>query len=571
MIRALLVMLALALPAQAATRLHTDRAGGPVKWMEWGKPAIERAQREKKPLFLSIGYAASWDVHRMHADAFAANAAALNTRYVPVLLDRIEHPELARTFEAIANVQGWPVNLMLTPSLEPYSAAGFLDAEALRRMLSQPHDNASAAASAMVAKARASVDRRAGAPIDANAIETVVDAVAARYENEKTLDPMTALFLLRYAERTRHEPLRSLTVETLRHLARTGKRDRLGGGFFRCDGCYDKHLHEQALYTLAYLEAFQLTHIPELGEVVRSTVDYVLRDLRLENKGAFEASQYAHSLIPNNGQPVFAHGAFYAPFTQEEVEKIGADKLLETRQKRPAPFREPFVEPSWNGLMISAAARAAAVLHEPRYLDAAIQAATIVTKKHDHPALVQALLDVFDASHDVKWLDAAIAMQQRLDKATPVSNVPERLQGIVIERDVDVPSPSALTAVNLQRLYALTGNAAWRDRPYVIFHTFGGRLRAYGAEHTAIAAAYEMTFRAPRIVVVTGDVRAKETHDALHAEHQRWEPMRFVVFLPHKGPARDRVIKALPFTAPLAIDPKLVLTYVCSDGECRRQ
>ena len=80
-----------------------------------------------------------------------------------------------------------------------------------------------------------------------------------------------------------------------------------------------------------------------------------------------------------------------------------------------------------------------------------------------------------------------------------------------------------------------------------------------------------MTFRAPRIVVVTGDVRAKETHEVLHAEHQRWEPMRFVVFLRHKGPARDRVTKALPFTAALTSDPKLVLTYVCSNGECRRQ
>lgn len=564
--RFLVLMLALALPAQAATRLHTDRAASPVKWLEWGKPALERAQREKKPIFLSIGYAASWDVHRMHAEAFAENAGTLNARYVPVLLDRIEHPELARTFEAIANVQGWPVNLLLTPELEPYAAAGVVDAAALRQMLSiAPH------VTDMVAKARASVDRRAPALIDANAIETVVDAIAARYEREKTLDPMTVLFLLRYAERTQHEPLRNLAVDTLRSVAKSGKRDQLGGGFFRCDGCYDKHLHEQALYTLAYLEAFQLTQIPELEQVVRSTVEYVLRDLRLDNKGAFEASQYAHSLIPNNGQPIFAVGAFYTPFTPEEVEKIGADKLFETRQKRPAPFREPFVEPSWNGLMISAAARAAAVLNEPRYLDAAIQAATLVTKKHDHPTLVQGLLDLFDASHDVKWLDAAIAMQQRLDKATPTTNVPERVQGIVIERDVDVPSPNAITALNLQRLYSITGNAAWRDRPHAIFHTFGGRLRAYGAEHTAIAAAYEMTFRAPRIVVVTGDVRAKETHDVLHAEHQRWEPMRFVVFLPHKGPARDRVVKALPFTAALASEPKVVLTYVCSDGECRRQ
>ncbi|HEX2059745.1 MAG TPA: DUF255 domain-containing protein [Thermoanaerobaculia bacterium] len=571
MVRVLFLVLALALPAQGATRYFTDRAGSPVQWMEWGKGAIERAHREKRPVFLSIGFAASWDVHRMHAEAFAdaENAKTLNAHFVPVLLDRIEHPQVAAAYEAIADVDGWPVNLILTPSLEPFATAGYLSTAELRQMLAQRD---ATGAAEMVANARAAVDRRAPMPVDATTLETVVDAVAARYTREKTLDPMTVLFLLRYAERTQHANIRALAVDTLRSIAKSGRRDQLGGGFFRCDGCYDKHLHEQALYTLAYLEAWQLTKIPELEQVVRSTVDYVLRDLRLDHKGAFEVSQYAYSLVPDPaGKPVFVNGAFYAPFTPEQIEQLG-DKLFETRQKRPAPFREPYVEPVWNGLMISAAARAGAVLREPRYVDAAIQAATIVTKKHDHPALVQALLDLFDASHDVKWLDAAVAMQQRVDELTfDDSAVPERVRGIVVERDVEVPSPSALTALNLQRLAAITGNTAWRERVASIFETFGGRMRARGDEHTHLAAAYEMTFRAPRVVVVTGDVRAKETHDTLAAEHVRWEPMRFVVFLPHKGATRDRVVRSLPYLGAITSDPKVVLTYVCARGVCSVQ
>lgn len=571
MVRVLLVVLALALPAQGATRYVTDRAGSPVQWMEWGRGAIERAQREKKPLFLSIGFAASWEVRQMHAEAFSdpENAKTLNAQFVPVLLDRIEHPQAAAAYEAIANVDGWPVNLLLTPTLEPFAAAGSLSSAGLRQLLAK-RDGAEA--SAIVAKARAAVDRRAPMPVDATTLEAVVDAIAAKYAREKTLDPMTVLFLLRYAERTQHADIRTLAVDTLRGLAKSNRRDQLGGGFFRCDGCYDKHLNDQALHALAYLEAWQLTKIPELEQVVRTTIDYVLRDLRLDNRGAFEASQYAYSLVPDPaGRPVFVNGAFYAPFTQEQIEQLG-DKLFETRQKRPAPFREPYVEPVWNGLMISAAARAGAVLREPRYLDAAIQAATLVTKKHDHPALVQALLDLFDASHDVKWLDAAVAMQQRVDRmAFDESAVPERVRGIAVERDREVPSPGALTAINVQRLAAITGNTAYHDRLAPLFETFGGRMRARGDEHTQLASAYEMTFRAPRIVVVTGDVRAKETHDVLAAEHIRWEPMRFVVFLPHKGPQRDRVIRSLPFLGALTSDPKEVLTYVCAGGECRRQ
>ncbi|MFP5246967.1 MAG: DUF255 domain-containing protein, partial [Thermoanaerobaculia bacterium] len=69
MVRRLVLLLLLAIPAQAATRYVTDRAGAPVQWSEWGRAAIERAQRDKRPLFVSIGFAASWDCQRMQREA----------------------------------------------------------------------------------------------------------------------------------------------------------------------------------------------------------------------------------------------------------------------------------------------------------------------------------------------------------------------------------------------------------------------------------------------------------------------------------------------------------------------
>ncbi|MDP9193991.1 MAG: thioredoxin domain-containing protein, partial [Acidobacteriota bacterium] len=97
------LLMSLTLSASAATRYVTDRASAPVKWVEWGKTAIARAQKEKKPLFVSIGFAASWDCQRMHREAFlnGENAETLNTYFVPVLLDRIEYPEAAEAYEAI--------------------------------------------------------------------------------------------------------------------------------------------------------------------------------------------------------------------------------------------------------------------------------------------------------------------------------------------------------------------------------------------------------------------------------------------------------------------------------------
>jgi uncharacterized protein YyaL (SSP411 family) len=125
--------------------------------------------------------------------------------------------------------------------------------------------------------------------------------------------------------------------------------------------------------------------------------------------------------------------------------------------------------------------------------------------------------------------------------------------------------------MNLLRLALLSGSADWRNRPAMIFESFGGRLRSSGAELPQLAGALAASYTAAEIVVVTGDPQKKVTHDLLHSIQERWQPMRAVVFLPAKPPARDRVIRALPFTAALAPDPGQPIAYVCANGECRRQ
>jgi uncharacterized protein len=642
MVRRLLLfaLIALALPTHAATRWFTDRATSRVQWQEWGPSAIERAQKQQRPIFLSIGFAASWDGLRMHQEAFMAsgNAALLNADFVPVLLDRIEHPEAAEAFEhmlrTLNGAGGVPANLVLTPSLEPFDGAGFMDLDALNRMLTlaahrwkneQQAVNAEAHANAM--KARLTAEQRGPAEVD---IEAVVNAIAAT----RTLDPMTIGFLFRYAERTRHAPLRSLGVDTLKARAITRERDQVGGGFYRCDACFDKLLPDQALAALAYLEGWQLTKDPDLAHVVKTTLDYALRDLRVPKEFAFEAAQDAYSLVPAGGSPRNVDGAFYF-WNKDEVTRIaGKDaagkvlavhgnslsrvteerflaetydelaepmqKLLEHRQKRPAPFREPLIVAGWNGLMISALSRVGTAFAEPKYVEAAQLAAGAVTAKlwdakkqtlmrtgsgapatsDDYALLIQGLLDVFESSHDVKWLDLAIALQSRQDQLfwdaslgryATGSTLPEIMRGLLIEADAELPSANAVAAVNLLRLAALTGNETWRERPAMIFHSFGRRLRTDGARLPQLASAYELSLIAPRIVVVTGDLRKQPTRDLLRSIEERYEPMRAVVFLPDKGPLRARIAKSLPFTAALEPDPELPIAYVCAKGECRRQ
>ena len=635
------ILLALATTASGTTRYVTDRAGSPVKWMEWGPAAIERARKEKRPLFVSIGYAASWDCQRMHREAFlnGENAEALNAYFVPVLLDRIEHPEVAETFEAVLasmhGAGGWPANLMLTSGLEPFAGGRLISTAELNRMLvihanrwASERPALIAEAKAIVAKARASAEPRAPMEIDATTMEAVVDGIAQQDEKEKTLDAMTAAFLFRYAARTKHENIRTLAIETLRTLAAGTMRDQLGGGFHRCPSCYEKMLPDQALWASAYLEAWQLTRDPDLAHVARTTLDYVVRDL-VPERGLFQSAQDAHSLVPGQG-PVFVEGAFYLwnkdeitgllghetagkvfelygmtddaanrpvlehpRFLHETYDELAEplQKLLDVRQKRPAPFREAAMA-GWNGLMISALARGAAAFDEPAYLDAATRAAMAVSTKlwnakkktlerseshtpalaEDYAMLVQGLLDLFESGHDVRWLELAIALQQRQDtlfwdaslgRYTTGMSIPETLRGLLSERDDETPAANSVAATNLLRLAALTGNEAWRTRPAMIFQSFGGRLRTAGALHPQLAAAYESSLIAPSIVVVVG----KEVPGEIY---ERWEPMRAIVLVPRKGNARDRIVRTLPFIGALAGDPEHTVTYVCANGQCRQ-
>jgi uncharacterized protein YyaL (SSP411 family) len=538
-----------AFSVSAPTRYVTDRAAGPVQWQEWGKAAIERAQKEKRPLFVSIGFAAAWDCQRMHREAFlnGENAEALNAYFVPVLLDRIEYPEVAEAYEAVlrsmqgrdAAGDGWPTNLILTPNLEPFAGGRFLSTAELNRMLVINANRWASERAAVIAEGKANVAKTKAEPrvpseIDATTMEAVVDDIARAYERDQTLDPMTAAFLFRYAARTKHESIRALAADWLRTLAAGSMRDQLGGGFHRCPACYEKLLSDQALFALAYLEAWQITRDPDLAHVARTTLDYVVRDL-VPPRGLFQSAQDAHSLVPGQG-PVFVEGAFYLWRTDEITRLLGDEtarkiftlyrmkegvenrpalehprflhetfdelaaplqKLLDVRQRRPAPFREVAMAGS-NGLMISALARGSVVLDKPEYLEAATLAATLAstrlwnaktktldrTESHtealaaDYAMLVQGLLDLFESGYDVKWLELAMALQQRQDQLfwnaslgryVTGATVPEIIRGLLAERDEEAPAANSVAAMNLLRLAALTGNEAWRTRPAMIF------------------------------------------------------------------------------------------------------
>ena len=648
-ILALLVVVLTTIPAAGASRYFADRAGAPVQWQAWGDAAFARAKKEGRPVFLHIGFASSNESYRMHREAFlnGENAEALNAYFVPVLLDRIEYPEVAEAYEgaaqAMSGASGSPVNLVLDAKLQPFAAAGFMKSDELARFLVINANRYKEGATPWLAPD----EPRPAAPPD---VETVLDAIAKTYDAErggfgaapKRPRAMTISFLLRYAARAKHEGIRGVAIDTLKKMAIAPVRDQLGGGFHRAthdaawrEPYFEKMLPDQALLALAYLEGWQTTGEDELAYLARTTIDYVLRDLR-GGRGAFDASQDAYNFVPMQG-PELINANFYLWNKDEITRLVGREpaskvftiygmkdgvlnlpalaewrflretyhelheplaKMLDVRQKRPEPSREFNVISGWNGLMISALARTGAAFGEQAYIDAATSAASAIVSSHwnpkaktllrapgvealaeDYAMLVQGMLDLFDASYDVRWLELAVALQQRQDQLfwsasagsyRTGATAPAPVRSLVTESDDETPSANAVAAQNLLRLAVLTGNEAWRTRPSTIFEAFGGRMRTAGAEQAQMAHAMELARIAPKIVVVTGDPRKKQTFELLSSYARKPEPMRALVFLPAKGAARERVVRALPFTGALAPDEEEAIAYVCAAGECKR-
>ena len=103
-----------------------QHAANPVDWYPWGDEAFEKARREDKPIFLSIGYSTCHWCHVMEHESFenADIAALLNEAFVSIKVDREERPDVDRVYmtfvQSTTGSGGWPMTVFLTPALKPF-------------------------------------------------------------------------------------------------------------------------------------------------------------------------------------------------------------------------------------------------------------------------------------------------------------------------------------------------------------------------------------------------------------------------------------------------------------------
>jgi len=339
-----------------------QHAGNPVDWYPWGEEAFERARREDKPIFLSIGYATCHWCHVMAHESFESPAIGdeLARDFIAIKVDREERPDVDRVYMAFVQATtgsgGWPLSVWLTPSLEPFYGGTYFPpvsawgrpsfSDVLREIArAWRDDRAEVAASATraVAHLRTAPPARAAEGLTAlSVLEAGQEAWARAFDERrggfgdgpKFPRPSELLFLLREHARTGAPEPRVMVLGTLRAMALGGMRDHVGGGFHRysVDGGwrvphFEKMLYDQAQLVLALLEAWQVSGDPFFAQVAEDTLRYVERDLMSPDGGCYSAEDADSVPAAQTGQPG-AHateGAFYIFSRDEIVEALGPD------------------------------------------------------------------------------------------------------------------------------------------------------------------------------------------------------------------------------------------------------
>ena len=326
----------------------------PVDWYPWGPEALERAKREQKPIFLSIGYSACHWCHVMEHEIFENEeiAQALNEKFVCIKVDREERPDLDQLYmnavQMMTGRGGWPMSVFLTPELKPFYAGTYWPPHASRGMpgFGQVIEAVAKAWGTNRAEAEKMADQLTAelAKLDRDAVdgelsielvESAVKQLRQAFDGThggfggapKFPAPMALRLLLRHWHRNRDLSSLSMVRITLDQMAAGGIYDHLGGGFARYSvddrwlvPHFEKMLYDNAQLAVAYLEAYQATGDQSYARVVRETLDYVLRDMT-DPAGGFFSTEDADS----EG----VEGKFYT-WTPDTLSEVLGDEAAET-------------------------------------------------------------------------------------------------------------------------------------------------------------------------------------------------------------------------------------------------
>lgn len=328
-----------------------QHAENPVDWYPWGPEALERAKREDKPIFLSIGYSACHWCHVMAHEDFENDEIAelMNENFVNIKVDREERPDLDDIYQKVCQMTtgsgGWPLSVFLTPDQKPFFAGTYFPPDgrygtpgfaSLLRQLSDMYKNNREAIERQTKVLMDGLVETAQFTLPPTKLEKILLDEAA-VNLLQSSDPINGgfgsapkfpnasnlAFLLRYHDLSKIGRFRDFVLSTLDKMAAGGIHDHIGGGFHRYSTDsrwfaphFEKMLYDNALIPVVYIEAFQITGNKKYADIASRTLDYVLQEMT-HPEGGFYSAQDADS----EG----VEGKYYTWKKSEIMKALGSD------------------------------------------------------------------------------------------------------------------------------------------------------------------------------------------------------------------------------------------------------
>ncbi|MBV9496026.1 MAG: thioredoxin domain-containing protein [Acidobacteria bacterium] len=407
-----------------------QHAHNPVDWYAWGPEAFEKARRENKPIFLSIGYSTCHWCHVMERESFesAAVAEILNRDFVSIKVDREERPDVDSIYmtavQVMTNHGGWPMSVFMTPDGRPFYAGTYFPpvdrhglpsftrvlghvAQAYRTRRDEVEEAGNEIRNAI---AHSQHMLQAAEVLDRHQLDEAAERIVRNYDPKnggfgsapKFPPSMTLDFLMQVAWRTNDARLLEVVTHTLTKMAFGGMYDQIGGGFHRysVDAIwlvphFEKMLYDNALLARVYTRAWQLTKDPLFVRIARETLDFVARELTSPDGGFYSTldadsegeegkfyvwtpSQVREILGEEDGRAFcelfdITEGG---NFEGHNIPHLASDpgdvedakrKLYAAREQRIRPGRDEKILSGWNGWMLAAFADAALAFDSDAY------------------------------------------------------------------------------------------------------------------------------------------------------------------------------------------------------------
>ncbi|TLD70580.1 thioredoxin domain-containing protein [Phragmitibacter flavus] len=424
---------------------------------------------------------------------------------------------------------------------------------------------------------------------------------------------------------------------------------------------YEKMLYDQAQLAVAYLEGHQITGSPFYASIARSTLEYCQRDLGHPDGGYYSAedadSYQDHTLTEKSEGAYYiwtaaeidellgkqegsifryAYGArrdgnarpesdpqgelkgtntlfraFSVKKTAEffkleepQIEDIltrGRATLLEARGKRPHPHLDDKIITAWNGMMLSALAKAASILNDPAYLTRAKNCATFLKQNlstdgknlrrswrngqaddlafaPDYALLIQGLLDLYEATFELPWLQWAVDLQNEFDTSygdpekggyyTVSKNIPNSVLQVKEDYDGAEPSPNSIASLNLLRLASMLARDSYRDTAAKTLNLFGQSMEKAPITVPAMVTALDYQQHGNMEIVFAGNLADPTMQDLVKEVRQKFLP--HAVLLHADGGESQAFLaqanEAIAHMQPVGGKPSV---YVCKNHTCQ--